>query len=72
MKPYDGIRSRLSMGQRGFRGDIVHLGRDLDLNLGPLFLLTFEDGGGVPGEILDLVDGRVTTAARDPGRCGDL
>ena len=55
------------MGSGGFRsrGDIVHLGRDLDLNLGPLFFFAFEDGGGISGEILELVDGRVAAAARD-------
>ena len=51
-----------------FRGDIVYLGCDLYLNLGPLFLFAFEDGGGIPGEILDLGDGRIAGAARDPCR----
>lgn len=45
----------------------MYLGCDLDLNLGPLFLFAFEDGGGVPGEILELVDGRIAGAARDRG-----
>jgi hypothetical protein len=50
----------------GSRDDIAYLGRDLDLNLGPLFLFAFEDRGGVPREILQFVDGRVAGAARDP------
>jgi hypothetical protein len=54
------------------RGDIVYLGRDLDLNLGPLFFFTFEDRGGVAREILQFADGRVAAAARDPGGCGHL
>jgi len=56
------------------RIDVAHLGCDLDLNLGPLFFFAFEDGGGVPGEILYfIIDGRVTVAARDPGGgCGHL
>ena len=50
------------------RGEIVYLGRDLDLNLRPLFFFTFEDGGGVPGEVLQLVDGRIAVTTRDRGR----
>jgi len=55
------------------RDDIAYLGGDLSLNLGPLFFFSLEDGGGVPREILQLVDGRVAAAARDPGwGCGDV
>ena len=51
----------------------MYLGRNLDLNLGPLFFFAFEDRGGVPREILQLVDGRIAAAARDPsGGCGHL
>ena len=55
------------------RENIAYLGRDLGLNLSPLFLLAFEDGGDITGEILQLADGRIAIATRDPcGRCGHL
>lgn len=50
-----GLIERAAGGLEGI--DIAYLGRDLDLNLCPLFFLSFEDGGGVTGEILQLVDG---------------
>jgi hypothetical protein len=82
VKPVDFVRDEFSgdetlrMGlPSGLRWwevtEIAYLGRDLDLNLGSLFFFAFEDGGGVPGEILQFVDGRVTAAPRDPGGgCG--
>ena len=50
-----------------FRGEIAYLGRDLDLNLCPLFFFAFEDGGGVPGKVLEFVDGRIAATTRDRG-----
>ena len=64
----DGFSTGIEYGVAGVEGiDAAYLGRDLDLNLGPLFLFAFEDGGCVSREILQLVDGRVAAAARDPG-----
>lgn len=70
----DGISVRIEDAMANLEGiDIAYLGRDLDLNLGPLFFLAFEDGGGVPREILQLVDGRIAAATRDHGGgCGHL
>ena len=51
-------------------GNIAHLGRDLDLDLGPLFLLAFKDGGYISGEILELADGWI--AATTGGGSRDL
>jgi len=69
MKPYGWVSIGIEYCGGGCGGDMdtAYLGRDLDLNLGPLFLFAFEDGGGVPREILQLVDGRIAAATRDPG-----
>ena len=69
-----GIPTRVEHAVTDLEGiEVADLGRDLDLNLGPLFLFAFEDGGGVTREVLQLVDGRVAATTRDPGGgCGHL
>jgi len=65
MKPYGWDSIRIEYVAAGLEAmDTAYLGRDLDLNLSPLFLFTFEDGSGVPREILQFVDGRIAAAAR--------
>lgn len=83
VKPVDFVRDEFSWDETlemrsnqdrvwGNKSEIAYFGRDLGLNLGPLLFFALEDGGGVPGEILQLADGRIAVATRDPGGRGDL